>query len=314
MMFDTHIHFCGISRYKELVSFCDRMEYDHVGLISLPDSDQGTFNDAIKYALRKDPDRYSGFGCLDYRGMGAFGFDPAKQVYQLHKDGFFGLKLLIGKPLIEKRFGLSLNSKPISDAVDAAESLGMPILAHVADPPDFWAPYGIYAADFPPYISYIESFEELLVHHSSAQFICPHLMFLGKGLDHLESVLSSYDNLMFDTAPGRWFYRVLAEQREDAREFFSLCRNRILFGTDAMFFESDYEMFPYTSVDVNCRNAIRLKRFLAADEIIDDPYPWKEVVNGHLDRDIRSLALEQGVFVHICDANPERVLQYQQRL
>jgi predicted TIM-barrel fold metal-dependent hydrolase len=305
-MIDTHVHLCSTARYAELEAYCDALGIIRCALVSLPDLQIGTYNAAILHALRTRPDRYVGFGCLDYRGWRRGTFDPSAQVRTLKEQGFFGLKLWIGKPLVEQQIGMDLLSRPIADAVETAGELGMPVLVHVADPPEFWGSGGLYGSQVPTFREYIDAFGSFLALHPAVQVICAHMMFLAGGLQELSGMLREYPELLLDTAPGRWCYRILSQQREEAREFFMREHRRILFGTDSMFFSETDQLFPYRQLSDNLQTARQLISFLETDSQITDPYPWKD---SPVQQQLACLNLPAELCREIEEINPARLLQ-----
>ncbi len=289
-MIDAHVHFCETQRYGDLVSFCDLNGIERAGLVSLPKADGTSYNPAILYALERDPSRFFGYGCLEYGRIGERG--AVGQVRDLQTAGFSGLKLWIGKPSIGRAHGMQMVSGEIEEAVCAAGELGMPVLVHAADPPAFWEKGGMYAKDYPPFSWYIAQFEQLLGRCPGTNVICAHLLFLSGGdLGELSAIMDRHQNLSLDTAPGRWFYRVLSNQREESIEFFTRYRERILFGSDAMFFSKTDKLFPWMSVEENSRTVQRIHTFLSSHEMLDDPYPWGD--DG--EASVRSLGLPEDV-------------------
>ena len=273
-MIDTHIHFCDISRMNDLISYCNRGAITNACLVSLPDEKLGNFNAAVETAVKAYPDRFIGFGCLDYRKADVEDeYSLASQIPDLQHCGFKGLKLWIGKPLAEKRFGFSLHAKHVYRVIEAAEKASLTVLVHIADPPDFWDPGNIYADYTKSFTDYLDTLEALLHQFPEVQWIIAHAMFLGKGYSYLERLLTQFPRLYLDLAPGRWFYQPMALEREQTTAFFSRFRHRILLGSDAMFFPDSYIPFGNVTVEESLGNLLRLKQFLSTCEIVDDPYP-----------------------------------------
>lgn len=311
-MIDCHLHFCDRRRFAELERFCDRMGLDHAGLVSLPDPQRGTYNDEVRYALRQNPGRYAGFGCLDYRPMAVAGRDYARQVAQLHTEGFAGLKLWIGKPAIERLFGITLWDERIGAALRTAGDLQMPVLVHIADPPDFWLPGGALAVGFPSFQSYLERFERLIDDHPQVRFLGAHLLFLGGGGPReLQRILQSHPNLSVDTAPGRWFYKVLHDHAQETQELFATCSSQILLGSDAMFFAPEDHLFPYVDEDQNAAVLGRIEGFLSKrDTWFEDPYPRSFPTETSGPLKLRTLGLPPEILHAVCEHNACRLLRF----
>ena len=134
---DIHLHICSTKRIPELLKYCETAGIQHAGLVSLPDSVRGNFNNETLAAVKTDSQRFTAFGCLDHR-LSRTEAGGAAQVKRLKKDGFSGLKLWAGKPAAAQMFSLRLEDGYLTGALKAASDLEMPVLIHLADPPDFW--------------------------------------------------------------------------------------------------------------------------------------------------------------------------------
>lgn len=305
---DIHIHFCDAPRLHEFLSFCEHSGIKKAGLVSLPDLKRGTFNSEVAAALKAAPERFTGFGCLDHR-TGRTERNSAAQVKGLHAAGFKGLKLWLGKPAVAKTYGLRLEDDYISGALKAASDRQMPVLLHLADPPDFWTKRAdgssVYTDADGSFESWIDRGEALFSRFPDITFIGAHLLFLAGGIDNLNRIMSEHGRLCLDTAPGRWFYRKLSEQRAEAREFFHRWRNRLLLGSDSMFFPADYTEFPPGNVDKNLITVSRIVNFLAADKTIDDPYPWPDYPPAAVMK-LRGLSLDKQTIDMITAGNAEQ--------
>jgi predicted TIM-barrel fold metal-dependent hydrolase len=302
---DLHIHFCDAKQYGELVRFCDLTGITKAGLVSLPDLKQGNFNTAVLMALRKSPERFIGFGCLDHRFQHNE-IGGANQVRQLSKSGFSGLKLWLGKPAVQHAFDIKMEDEYISGALNAASDLGMPVLIHIADPPDFWEPGGdLYlhvdhntktgsTNDYPGrFENWIDRGLALFSRFSEIKFIGAHLLFLAGGLEKLDSILDAIPNLYLDTSPGRWFYRKLAEQKKSATEFFEHRAERLFFGSDSCFLPLGYTLLPPVAHTKKRVAFDRILKFVSGTEfggtVIDDPYPWADYEKNEINETNRSL-------------------------
>ncbi len=281
-MIDNHIHFCDKERYEELNDLCDEARIERAGLVSLPKMDGGSFNDAVLFAIRRSPDRFFGFGTLEYDKIHRL--SASKQVEILKSHGFFGLKIWLGKPSIERALGIEMDSKIIIDALQSCETLHMPVLFHLGDPPPFWETGGLYANGYPSFMEYVKRFERLISAFPNLTVICAHLMFLADGIEGLTRIMRAHPLLMLDTAPGRWFFRVLSQHKEQAIAFFGEFSDRVIFGSDAMLFPKEFSLFPYRGNKENLKTIERIRDFLSLDRAIDDPYPWTDggesMING----------------------------------
>ena len=308
---DIHIHFCSAPRLEELLRFCKAAELDRAGLVSLPDPVRGNFNAEITEAIRLAPERFTGFGCLDHR-LDRTESGGAKQVKQLKDDGFTGLKLWTGKPAAEQIFGVRLEDDYITGALKAATDLGMPVLIHLADPPDFWENDHPAKAEFPancgPFSDWIDRGRQLFSKHPDLTFVGAHLIFLAGSLKTLDSILGEHSNLHLDTAPGRWFFRPLAEDRETSAGFFRKWKDRLLLGSDSMFFPDDFTLFKHTGISENLVTLNRIVNFISNGGEIDDPYPWKDY-KPEMNHRLPCLNLDEETISGILYGNAERILK-----
>ncbi len=278
-MIDFHIHFCDREKYPDFQALADRLAIERGALVSLPDLNrrEGTYNTEVIHAVRQDPDRWFAFGALDHRqdGNGRVLQPYSEQVNNLYRQGFSGLKVWLGKPLAERLFSRDVRDPGIQEAFAAAGELRMPVLYHVADPPDFWEAGGPCSGEeYSPFDRYIDDLIYCVERNPGVTFIVAHLMFLADRLDELSSILVRHPNLYTDTAPGRWFYAVLAQEGRQARSFFKRNSTQVLFGSDALFFPDSYGgLGSMPSLDETAATIRRIERFLATGEELDNPYP-----------------------------------------
>lgn len=312
---DFHIHFCETSRLEEFLSFCEEAKIARAGLVSLPHKSWGNFNDSILKAVNHSPERFFGFGCLDHR-LSRTEKGGAAQVKQLKADGFGGLKIWLGKPQIQAEFGIKIEDDYISGALKAAGNLGMSVLLHIADPPEFWNEGGI-LHNHDNFLNWIDRGRELFNKHPNTLFVGAHFLFLAGGLSGLAEILDYHSNLLLDTAPGRWFYRPLAENKIEASAFIHRHANRLLYGSDVMFFPKKFKTFPYIGKSENHIIVNRILHFLCGsatdnDNFIDDPYPWKDygTLNGKgKPHKLPCLTLDESVVNKITNSNTNRFFE-----
>ncbi|MCH2145905.1 MAG: amidohydrolase [Phycisphaerales bacterium] len=128
-----------------------------------------------------------------------------------------------------------------------AESLGMGIMTHVADP-DTWfeakyrdaSLYGTKAEQYVPLERMLDRFD--------LPWIAAHMGGSPEDLDHLDGLLERHPNLHLDTSACKWMIRELGgHQTEDVRGFFRKWRGRLLFGSDIVSMESHLDRTPGAS-------------------------------------------------------------------
>jgi hypothetical protein len=134
-MIDSHIHFCDASRWEDFLRYLPALKIEKAGLVSLPDPGAGNFNPELLFAKLLRPADFYLFGELDYSpGAPPFG----TQTEALHRAGFDGVKLILGKPAFQRTFRRGLLDPEFGQVFDTAGRLGLPVLAHFADPVYFW--------------------------------------------------------------------------------------------------------------------------------------------------------------------------------
>lgn len=113
-----------------------------------------------------------------------------------------------------------------------AQSLGMGIMVHVADP-DTW--FASRYADVPRYGRKLDHYRgfRALMDQIPVPFIAAHMGGWPEDLDFLDLLLTSHSNLHLDTSATKWTVRALSSHPpERVVAFFTKWRKRILFGSD----------------------------------------------------------------------------------
>lgn len=304
-MIDFHHHFCNRNDYKIFLKLCQKTDIEKAALISLPDNNRiaGNYNSEVKYALDHGREKFLGFGAMNHQKIrGDIPVVPYDiQVEKLHADGFAGVKIWLGKPLTRDLFGVEPTSSVVKDLLSASSDLGLTVLYHAADPPDFWEKGGIYQlGNYRSFQGCIEDFCELAGTFPRISFIGAHLLFLAGSLDNLSEILVSFPNIYLDTAPGRWFLHELDTVRDEAADFFYRFRNRLLFGTDSFFFPADIHGF-----SVNSRLKKRIvtikmyKDFFFSNKYFKNPYQGSK----ELYPTIKGLGLSENIKKNILTEN-----------
>jgi predicted TIM-barrel fold metal-dependent hydrolase len=296
-------------------------------------------------AFARYPGRFIVFGNVDFRRINEpdFAETAAEQMARDVDAGMRGLK-------IYKALGLDYRhpdgtfwriDDPSLDPIwAAAGALGISVLIHTADPPYFWQPvdernfwngvlYGEYAW-WSYYRKGVPCRDELLAErnaviarHPGTVFIAPHMGSNAEFLDAAADDLDAFPNLYYDLSaripimgrPGRRAAR--------AREFFLAYPNRILFGTDNIFDDTNvptgmqaqclyqpYEI-PLDGADPEDRYVETTAAFtqshldyLRTDRIQENP-PFKRTTRGY---HIQGLALPEDICAQVLWGNAQRVL------
>lgn len=308
---DGHVHIGSVDRLGDLRAYIEQLELTHVVLLSLPlagadpdGTERINFNPEVLAACellrtRRDAQDVSstvvvwGFGSLDNRALLDPGadrrerikrWDPVRQVEDLYDAGFSGVKLWEGKPELQAALGMPLDDPALMDAARRAGELGMPVLAHVADPIDFWQPGGPYEGrDVPGFEELQRQADAVCDAAPETSWIFPHLLFLAGLGERLGAFLDRHPRAYFDLAPGVYFYTALAGARrigepadpegyQRSCEFFHRYRDRIIAGSDAFFLPEDLQVVPGTSLADNLERFLRLQRFLTDRCVQVSPY------------------------------------------
>ena len=308
-LIDFHCHGGDVSRTDEIAAFIRSESLSALGLLSLPLAGfpgyTGTaahLNGAVLETSKRLSGHFSSgdrqvriftFGSLDNRSLLSDGFEVggvAAQVAALKDSGFDGLKLWEGKPEMAAALGLMPDSPWLAEACREAGRQDMPVIFHIADPPDFWAPEAgartltgrrIGNRDVPGFDDLIRASLRLSREAPGTTIIFPHLGFLAGNLERAGRFLNEAPNVMFDLAPGNYFFADLARNPAEARKFFSRWKDRIIFGSDSFFLpvsegrDGDPGLpFAGDSLEGNRRRLRRLKTFLESspDETVDNAY------------------------------------------
>ncbi|MDF1568739.1 MAG: amidohydrolase family protein [Spirochaetaceae bacterium] len=326
-VFDFHVHAGDAFRTHEISAYIRDTQLTGLCLLSLPtagypgaDKLPPHMNEAVleskkRLSASENIPVYA-FGCLDNRDLlpasragGAVKSlpSPAEQIAILHEAGFDGLKLWEGKPLLAAALGLKPQHQRLVDACREAGRRDMPVIFHVADPPEFWtraAGETAYGDGLPGFDELIEGAALLCEQAPETQIVFPHLLFLAGDLKRAASFLERLPNASLDLAPGNYAYEPLAADRETSIAFFTEYSKRILFGTDAFFFTVDAFPLPGDSLEGNCRRCSRLLSFLSGGKDVENPYPLASVGA----RRVRGLSLPGHFLADILAGNAHRIL------
>ncbi len=129
---------------------------------------------------------------------------------------------------------LRLDSPARLEAMEAAASLGMIFMTHVADPDTWFASkytdpnvYGTKRQQYEPLEALLERFGQ--------PWIAAHLAGWPESLEFLAGLLERHDNLYLDSSAAKWMVRELSKHgRESLVDFLRRFRGRILFGSDIL--------------------------------------------------------------------------------
>jgi predicted TIM-barrel fold metal-dependent hydrolase len=249
------------------------------------------------------PERYRVFGGVDWarwpeHGDG-FGEWAAERLRVQAGWGADGLKIWkpFGLHVRDQRGQLVAVDDPRLDPLWAtAGELGLPVLAHVADPVAFFEPldernerweelhahpdWQFPSPPFPPFLSILEAFARLVERHPATTFIGAHVGCYAENLAWVSALLERCPNFFIDFSAR---IAELGRQPYSARRFFLRHADRILFGTDAgprlesyrlyyRFLESDDEYFSYDNNDPPGQGRWRVYGLHLPDEVLEQVY------------------------------------------
>lgn len=249
------------------------------------------------------PERYHVFGGVAWEAWpehgDRFGEWAAERLREQARRGAEGLKIWkpFGLHVRDQRGQLVAVDDPRLDPLwAAAGELGLPVLAHVADPVAFFEPldatnerweelhanpdWQFPSPPFPPFLSILEAFARLVERHPGTRFIGAHVGCYAENLAWVSALLDRCPNFTVDLSA-----RIgeLGRQPYSARRFFLRHADRILFGTDAgpnlaiyqryyRFLETDDEYFNYDTADPPHQGRWRIYGLHLPDEVLEQVY------------------------------------------
>jgi len=282
-------------------------QLDEAGIVGYVDLDGGWGEDLLQahldYFKARRPERFRIFGGVDWSKWPELGNKfPAWAAGRLKiqkERGADGVK-------IWKPFGLHVRDErgervqvddPRLDPLwQAAGELNLPVLAHVADPVAFFDPidetnerweeigqhpdWAFTSPPFPPFISILEGFKNLVSRHKNTTFIGAHVGCYGENLAWVGQMLDECPNYYIDISAR---LGELGRQPYTARRFFIRYQDRILFGSDFgphleayrlyyRFLETDDEYFNYNVSEVPSQGRWYAYGIYLPDEVLRKVY------------------------------------------
>lgn len=298
-IFDMHVHCFNMpNNIKVLYETADQMGFEKINVMAAPPYFGITQNIQVMYCKAYEPLRTYCFGGLEYETGRSF-LEQAKILHSMGADGF---KSIEGKPGIRKELGIALDDAVYDDFYNYLAEQKLPILMHIADPPEFWDydkmpqwakdSNSFYDESFVSYAQFYDEVEGLLKKHPKLNVILAHFYFLSNDMPKAEYILETYPNVVFDLTAGTEMYTNFSKDIAGWRKFFEKYQDRILFGTD--------------STDDNSEEGTRNRdiinnmevKFLQTDEKIE---AW--------DLDIKGLGLNKAVQQKIFYDNVHRLVK-----
>lgn len=342
-IFDIHTHV--FTQYVDLaVEVMDQCGVQCAGTLEWHDG----FGDTLKRHLEifnAYPGRFVVFGNIDWSRINEPRF-AEKAAKEMEKDvaaGMRGLK-------VYKALGLEYRCRdesfwrvndPAFDPIWAkAGELNIPVLIHTADPMAFWQPvneqnfwnavlsgeyewWSYYGKNFPSREELLAERNEMIARHPETTFICPHIGSKADCLDSAGDDLDALSNLWYDISARIPIMGIHGRRAMHSREFLIEYQDRILFGTDMIYDETNVSigiqaqcLYQPGSIALNgmdprkkyVESSISFLKshldFLTTDHLQKNP-PFNRNTKGF---SIQGLALPSSVTDKILYTNAQRVL------
>lgn len=192
----------------------------------------------------KHPDLFYAGGSVPWTGWTSRmpDVDWHDYVTSLIESGYDGVGEMGSKPVPRDRHK-PLDGNYYEAFWETCESLGFPVLCHVADPEEFWdeslAPdwakkrgWVYYMGDYPAKEELYTEMENILDAHPDLKIVLAHFYFMSADLERASDFLDRHRNANFDLSLGIELMYNISRRRDDWKEFFIKRQDRILFGTD----------------------------------------------------------------------------------
>ncbi len=251
---DIHTHV--LPQYVPLaVEQMNRCNIECAGLLCWHD---GFGSGLQKYveALAPYPGRFLLFGNIDWRRINEpdFGKNAAKQI-ERDAGNISGIKIFKSLGLEYRKDNGDLwhiNDPEFDPIWKIVGRLQLPVLIHTADPSYFWEPlnganfwngvlhseyawWSYYRKNMPSPEELLAERDEVIAKFPDTIFIAPHLGSRSNDLDRAAEGLEDYPNLFYDISARIPIMGKSQRRARHAREFLLEFQDRILFGTDMIY-------------------------------------------------------------------------------
>jgi predicted TIM-barrel fold metal-dependent hydrolase len=307
--FDAHNHlgvdFGGGWDQKPLPMLIDLL--DQAGIVRFVDLDGGwgeqLLNAHLDHFKQPAPERFLIFGGVDWSQWSekgeAFPKWAADRLRIQKERGAEGLKIWKGLGLNVKDHSgnlVDVDDIRLEPIWEAAGTLGLPVLIHVADPVAFFDPinetnerweelgnHPEWAFPSPPYPSFLHivaGLASLVTRHPQTTFIGAHVGCYAENLDWVADLLDRCPNFHVDISARSG---ELGRQPYSSRRFFLRYADRILFGSDMgpypeayrviyRFLETDDEYFNYNAAPLPMQGRWHIHGLFLPDEVLEKVY------------------------------------------
>lgn len=215
--------------------------------------------DSIRVHAKTHPDRFVVFAEPWWSRVAEpdYARFQADQLERAHDAGARGLKVLkilglFAREQVKTGPLIKVDDERFDPMWEAAGALNMPVVIHVSDPRAFFLPvdrfnerweelhahpdWSFHGGDFPGNRQLQEARRRVMRRHPRTQFVCAHIAD-SEDLAYVSECMDSHPNMHVDISA-----RIgeLGRQPKTARRFFEKYQDRILFGTDAVPYGSDF--------------------------------------------------------------------------
>ncbi len=209
------------------------------------------------HVFRQYPGRFTVFGNVDFSRINEAGFAgaSAEAMERGVEAGMRGLKIFKALGLEYRQSNgdfWRINDERLDPIWAKAGELGIPIIIHTADPMYFWQPvnarnfwngvlhgeyawWSYYRKGFPSRDELLAERNDVIARHPRTMFICPHVGSNSEALDVAADDLDALPNLYYDISARIPIMGLAGRHRQRSRDFLIEYQDRILFGTDAIF-------------------------------------------------------------------------------
>jgi predicted TIM-barrel fold metal-dependent hydrolase len=244
---DSHVHFIHPARIDDILSIMCTIPIQKLNLVCMPNLDYTTHNPTAVYFKKSRPEAAYISGSLDYSGAMAdrAGMSDlfARQVMELKRRGFDGLKLIEGKPNVRRMIDIPLDGPEYEGLWSTLEREAFPVVFHMGDPEEFWdkdncpawareAGWDYSDPGFPTWEDCHAEADRILARHPRLRIVFAHFGFLSANLERATHFLEDHPSVFFDLAPHIDMYRDFSQNPAASRRFFERFQDRILYGTD----------------------------------------------------------------------------------
>ena len=255
--FDAHVHANTDDRAFLEIARKDGFEILSIN-VDYPDFPPLRAQAEVAHTLRAaDPRRFHFATAFSMTGFGSERWtqDTIRAIDSEIQRGALGVKVWKNIGMVEKdsqgRF-IMLDDPRFDGVMRHIEALGVPLIAHQAEPKNCWLPLAAmttendrsYFRDHPEYHMYLHpeqpSYESLIAardrfvaRHPRLKFVGAHMASLEWSVDALAKFLDAYPNATVDLAARLTQVQYQSKSRRDAvRRFFIEYQDRILYGSD----------------------------------------------------------------------------------